>query len=96
MGMYNNILDKIKLPCCGKEVTDWQSKKIYITSKLGKLHPIENLLENIALEEIVQGEVHNACRKDEKFWEYPVKNGKLGKPVPRSILRDVTREEGAA
>jgi hypothetical protein len=52
MGMYNNIKDKIKLPCCGKEARDWQSKEIYITSKLGKLYAIDNMLENISLEEI--------------------------------------------
>jgi hypothetical protein len=85
MGMYNNINNKIKLPCCGKEATDWQSNEVYITSRLGKLYPIDNILENISLEEIERVKVHNYCSKDEKFWEYPVKDGKLGKPVSRDI-----------
>ena len=81
MGMYNAIKGKHKLPCCGKEVDDWQSKEIWIKSKSGKLYPIYNCLEEIMLEEIDKGEIHQYCKDDQKFLEYEVKDGKLGKAI---------------
>ncbi len=71
MGVYNVIDTKTLCPKCHKPV-EWQSKHLIYDGFV-----LANLLENIVLNERMEGEMHTFCDKCKTGFDADIINGQI-------------------
>lgn len=79
MGMFNIIKSTMKCPKCNGKIDEWQSKYLTYDGYL-----LANGLQEIKLNEYMEGEMHALCDNCKAFSEVTIVKGKVKKVKPRS------------
>ena len=80
MGVFNIVIGFYKTLCCQNEQSVWQSKKARVKMPSGKIYFIDELMEELYVEDVYQGEMHTACKICGRSADYTIEEGKLTTP----------------
>ena len=88
MGAFNTVIGTYKTPCCQSEQSGWQSKKATVKMPSGRIYFVDEVMENLYIDDIYEGEMHTTCRICGRSTDYTIKEGKL-------VTRSSSQEEVA-
>lgn len=77
MGIYNIIKSTVGCPKCNKKIEEWQSKYLTYDGYL-----LANGLQEIKLNEQMDGEMHTLCDNCKAFLEVTIVKGAVKKVKP--------------
>ena len=75
MGIYTNIICVAPLKCCGKKVTDWQSKSLMVKINHVEI-PVEHRLKEYSISLFSSGSISAWCSACSQMTRYNIEDGK--------------------